>query len=159
MRASLLASSLLACVLLFPGIEGSEEVKEADVLTLIKLTVAMEAEGEPPMGKLAVAYVIMNRVRQWDKSVSDVIFKDYQFTCWERGSPTKMRLDDIPEWVMDDAEYAALSAFRQTQLDPTQGATHYLNENLTRQIRGGSLPNWVWSMEKVAVIGKHTFYK
>jgi hypothetical protein len=40
--------------------------------------------------------------------------------------------------------------------DPTSGATHFLNETIVRQRRGGSLPRW--AQGEGLVIGRHTFY-
>ena len=150
----------LACVLLFPSIEGSVEVKIDDSLILAKLTVAMEAEGESREGKLAVAFVIFNRARARNKkTISDVILAPFQFSCWNTDSPTRCRLDQISDSVWADCEWAVIQANGVLTNDPTNGATHYLNEELTRKIRGGSLPSWVENMTKVATIGKHSFYK
>lgn len=43
--------------------------------------------------------------------------------------------------------------------DPSLGATHYLNIELTKQIRGGTLPSWVYKMAHLTTIGRHDFYK
>jgi len=54
---------------------------------------------------------------------------------------------------------AAASAYYGIEHDPTHGADHYLNEPLTRRLRGGTLPFWVTQLEKTVRIGQHTFYK
>lgn len=41
-------------------------------------------------------------------------------------------------------------------LDPTAGATHFLNPAVVRQRRGGSLPSW--ARGEGQSIGRHTFY-
>ena len=131
-----------------------------DEITLMKWTIAMEAEGEPFEGKLAVAHVIMNRVNKWKKSVADVCLRSFQFSAWNTDSPTRLRLDDIDDRIMEVSHQAAVQAYdSQFQDDPTHGATHYLNIPLTRQLRGGTLPLWVAAMVKTVDIGQHSFYK
>jgi spore germination cell wall hydrolase CwlJ-like protein len=40
--------------------------------------------------------------------------------------------------------------------DPTEGATHFLNPDIVRKRRGGSLPAWAHNGGQS--IGRHTFY-
>lgn len=131
-----------------------------DEITLIKWTVAMEAEGEPFLGKLAVAYVICNRMRQWKQSAADVCLRKWQFSGWNTDSPTRMRLDEISDKVMLEARKAAEGAYYQHFDDPTKGAVYYLNPTMTRALRGGTLPEWWYEdtdPESEVVIGKHVF--
>src|SRR3990167_7135838 len=86
-------------------------VTREDEITLMKWTIAMEAEGEPFEGKLAVAHVIMNRVNKWKKSVADVCLKGFQFSAWNADSPTRLRLDDISDQVMEESYKAAVQAY------------------------------------------------
>lgn len=131
-----------------------------DEITIIKFTVAMEAEGEPFTGKLGVAYTIVNRARKWGKSISDVCLKGWQFSAWNTDSNTRTRLDEISDAIMLESLKAAEGAYRGHFADPTNGATHYLNEPLTRQIRGdGTLPSWVSRLTKTVDIGRHSFYR
>ena len=135
-----------------------------DERTLIKWTVAMEAEGEPLEGKVGVAFVIINRSRLWKRSIADVCLKGYQFSCWNTESPTRLRLDIINDKIMAEAEHAAYGAYfsgtpYSTIVDPTNGATHYLNKEETKRLTGGRLPKWIDAMKEMATIGNHTFYK
>lgn len=126
-----------------------------DEIYFLALTVKQEAEGESSEGKLAVAYTIMNR----GGSVIDTCLRAYQFSCWNTESPTRMRIDDIPDSVWRACYRAACSAYFGLQPDPTNGATHYLNEELTQVSRGGTLPKWFYEMEVTVKIGLHTFLK
>lgn len=128
-------------------------------LLLLAATVKMEAEDQPQEGKLAVAYVVMNRVRQKHKSITDIVLQRLAFSAWNADSPTRQRLDEWTEELWDDCFKASVAAYYQLVPDPTKGATHYLNEALTRKIRGGTLPPWVEAMTKTVVIGQHTFLK
>ena len=52
-----------------------------------------------------------------------------------------------------------MSAYWQTVPDPVHFADHYLNVPLTRQQRGGDLPDWYDETRVVAEIGQHTFLR
>ena len=70
-----------------------------------------------------------------------------------------MNIDEIrPDskvWI--DCYKAACSAYYGIEDDPTFGATYYLNIELTKKIRGGSLPAWFYKTNITTIIGKHTF--
>ena len=123
------------------------------------MTVYMEAGGEPHVGKLGVAYVIVNRATQWHLSIPDVCFNRYQFSCWNTGSLTRMQLDRIVPEVWDACVTMSHGAISGTVPDPTFGATHYLNIELTKKIRGGTLPPWFREDRITTVLGQHTFLK
>lgn len=144
-----------------------------DDLELIALTVKQEAEGEPFLGKVGVAHAIVNRA-EWGAgtSVPDVVFRASQFSAWGTGSPTRLRLDDIPEALWRECYAAACHAvFRRELLllDPTRGARQYLNVEATKKGRkDGTLPPWAADPHDptkldaslvLAVIGHHTFLK
>lgn len=126
-----------------------------DEIYFLAITVVMEAGGEPFDGKLGVAYVIMNR----SGSVTDTVFRSYQFSAWNTDSATRMNLDIVPDIVLMESYKAAVAAYFKLLPDPTKEATHYLNEELTRKIRRGSLPGWFDETKVTARIGKHTFLK
>ncbi len=49
-----------------------------------------EARGEPIQGKLAVAHVVLNRVKAqsyYGKTIRDVILKPWQFSCFNENDP------------------------------------------------------------------------
>lgn len=126
-------------------------------LLWLAATVELEAASETYEGKLAVAHVIMNRVDPGSgKSVTDIVMAPQQFSCWNTGEPSRMRLDVPPS---RDSLRAACVAYFYLTPDPTKGATHYLNPELTRKQRGGSLPKWYDANKVTAVIGLHHFLK
>jgi spore germination cell wall hydrolase CwlJ-like protein len=122
-------------------------------------TIYMEAAGEPYLGKLCVAAVIRNRVRKHNKSVSDICFAPMQFSCWNADSPTRARLDEIDVETWESCEIAWEDISRNIVADPTKGATHYLNEEVTRRMRGGSLPSWFDENKVTLREGNHTFLR
>ncbi|KKK98758.1 hypothetical protein LCGC14_2639590, partial [marine sediment metagenome] len=133
-------------------------IQHSQQLFLLTATVAMEAEGETYKGKLAVAYVIMNRASVYNQTIDQVVLKPFAFSAWNtRGR--KHRMQEIPDSAWFEAERAASSAYYQIEEDPSLGATHYLNEPLTRSMRkGGDLPAWVSRLHRLVDIGEHSFY-
>ena len=161
MKVALLVLALLLTPYKLSGGLRMANVERAAELFLIAATVAMEAEGEPYKGKLAVAYVIVNRsVRRVPfKSISDVVLDPYDFSAWNTKGGRQLALDTIAFPIWRDSEKAAASAYYGIEKDPTHGADHYLNVELTRKLRGGSLPSWIKAMKRTTKIGLHTFYK
>ena len=101
-----------------------------DELTVLALTVKQEAEAEPWDGKLAVAWVIVNRARKANTSIHDVVFKPYQFSCWNTDSPTRARLDAVDATLWYGCVRAAAGALLTLAPDPTDGATFYFADSI-----------------------------
>jgi len=130
-----------------------------DAITWGTLTLYQECAQESPLGKLAVAYVIMNRSNKWNRPVSDIVLDKYQFSCWNTESGTRLFLDTISSSAWRECHKAFVTAYYAILPDPTNGATHYLNEKLTRKIRGGTLPAWFKEANVTLREGLHTFLK
>lgn len=122
---------------------------------LVIRTIAGEAAGQPFEGQQAVANVILNRTMsgRFGASIEEVLFAPSQFEPWMTRKQELLGLRPEQEAYQRAAE--ALMAAEQA--DVTGGATHFLNPDIVRQRRGGSLPKWA-SGEPVAVIGQHNFY-
>ena len=136
-------------------------VNQYDEMTLIKWTVAQEAADQPYIGKLAVAYVIVNRMRKWKRSAASICWQPYQFSCWGGGNlDAKGKfLDHTPDEVIYDCGKAAVQAYQAQVADPTNGAVYYLNVDLVIRL-SGKLPDW-WASdtkpESEVKIGNHVF--
>jgi Cell Wall Hydrolase len=120
-------------------------------------TVAFEAANEPSLGKAAVAHVVLNRKKtgRWGYQIKKIVTQPWQFEPW------MTRRREIENLSPDDPRYRKAARIADAVLggdipDPTSGATHFLNEAIVRQRRGGSLPRW--AQEEGLVIGRHTFY-
>lgn len=121
-------------------------------------TVYGEARGELMAGRVAVARVILNRVRiggWWGNSVGGVCRFPMQFSCWNPGDPNLPRLSAV---TADDPEMipvviACITAIELFDIgaDPTNGATHYY-------VRGITPPAWSKNKIPVAEIGHHLFF-
>ena len=130
-------------------------------MAVIAHTVLLEAEDQAFHGKLAVAFVIKNRMEKSHKSAYDICWAPWQFSCWlENLDKIGKRMTNAPGEMVQDSWKAVELAITESVSDPTQGATHYLNIEVTKQQRGdGKLPSWVEAMEHTVTIGAHDFYK
>ena len=101
-----------------------------------------EARGEPYVGKVAVAAVVLNRVRSssFPNTISGVIYQDGAFTCVSDG-----QLYLTPD---EDAYRAARDALNGW--DPTYGCLYYYNP-------ATAVSAWIWSREVRLTIGAHSF--
>jgi len=121
-------------------------------------TIVFEAAGESEEGKIAVAYVILNRIKNggWGDSIKDVVTSPWQFEPWmtKRAEMEKLSPDD-PSYK--DAARIADGVLVGHMPDPTAGAMYFLNPTMVRERRGGSLPSWAEGEGQP--IGRHIFYR
>ncbi|MFA9455556.1 cell wall hydrolase [Halalkalibacter sp. AB-rgal2] len=101
-----------------------------------------EARGEPYIGQVAVAAVIINRVNSpiFPNTVSGVIFEPRAFTAVADG---QIYMD--PD---ETARRAVLDALNGQ--DPTGNAIYYFNPDTATS-------GWIWSRPQIKRIGKHIF--
>lgn len=120
-------------------------------------TVAYEAGSEADEGKVAVAHVILNRKRtgRWGDTVKDVVMHPWQFEPWMTKRREMERLSRADPLYQSAARIVD-AVLAGEKPDPTSGATHFLNPQIVRARRGGSLPGWAKGSGQP--IGNHTFY-
>lgn len=101
-----------------------------------------EARGEPYIGQVAVAAVILNRVKDshFPNTVSGVIYQKNAFTCVSDG-----QINLTPDQTAIKAAKDALSGW-----DPTNGCLYYYNPNTATSA-------WIWTREVRLKIGDHNF--
>lgn len=101
-----------------------------------------EARGEPYVGQVAVAAVVMNRLQsdKFPKTIRDIIFEPYAFTA----------IQDGQFWLTPNrtAYRAAWEAVRGW--DPTGEALYYFNPETATS-------RWIWSRPQIKQIGRHIF--
>jgi len=119
------------------------------------VTVFQEAEGEPYKGKVAVAEVILRRMKKKymsDGTVAGTVLRKYQFSGFNTDSANRIRSFKIDTSVpvVDECVRAWVEADKGSNLVP--GCLHYYNANIVS-------PPWAEGAEVVAVIGNHTFLK
>lgn len=118
-------------------------VSYGDDVNLLARVVTGEASGEPYVGQVAVAAVILNRVRHpsFPKSIAGVIYEPYAFESVTNGLI----------WARPPLE----SAFRAAAdalngWDPTYGAIYFWNPSKP-------VSPWVWTRQIITYIGNHVF--
>lgn len=133
--------------------------KEWPEMVLWAATVLLEAEGESDRGKLAVAWVIKNRMERRRQDARTVVLTPWAFSCWNAdASPMRRARLIAPDAQIWDTCWWAVCGTQYGWLpDPTNGADHYLNVPLTKIQRGGTLPPWYDAALITADIDKHTF--
>lgn len=146
---------------LCPMPEVDAEPRTWPGLTLLAATVLLEAEGESDVGKLAVAWVIRNRMDQKRLGVHAIVLAPWQFSAFngDYAHIRRSRLRDAKEQMWEACWRAGCAAYWRLIPDPSQGASNYLNVPLTRTLRGGDLPDWFDDSKVVAEIGQHTFLR
>ncbi|MGH0484180.1 spore cortex-lytic enzyme [Bacillus mycoides] len=103
-----------------------------------------ESRGEPYLGQVAVAAVILNRVTSasFPNTVSGVIFEPRAFTAVADGQ--------IYLTPNENAKKAVLDAINGW--DPTGNALYYFNPDTATS-------KWIWTRPQIKKIGKHIFCK
>ncbi len=111
-------------------------------LSLLARLVSGEARGEPYIGQVAVAAVVLNRVRSDDfpDTISGVIFQPGAFDAVWDG-----QFDMTPT---DSAIRAARDAMNGW--DPSGGCTYYYNP-------ATATSEWIWTRQVQLTIGQHAF--
>lgn len=146
-----IAASLVICIaLLVPAPAGAHEASPAvpvhqlttAELDLLARVTSAEAQGEPYEGQVAVAAVVLNRVRsrQFPPTLAGVVYQRYQFESVAIGTA------DL--WPVPSAVRAARDA--ANGWDPTRGAIYFFNPAKTSN-------KFLWSRPLARIIGNHRF--
>ena len=129
------------------GITGASNntstVSNSDLNLLAHLVYA-ESRGEPYSGQVAVAAVVLNRVKStsFPNTVAGVIYEKGAFSVVADG-----QINLQPNQTAISAARDALNGW-----DPTYGAIYYFNPNTATN-------GWIWSRPVTVVIGNHRFCK
>lgn len=113
-------------------------------LNLLSRLVYGEARGEPYSGQVAVAAVVLNRVRSssFPNTVSGVIYQSGAFDVVSDG-----QINLTPDSTAKKAAQDAINGW-----DPSYGAIYYFNPSTATN-------KWIWSRPMTITIGKHRFCK
>lgn len=111
-------------------------------LNLLARCVYAEARGEPYTGQVAIAAVVLNRVKSpsFPNTISGVIYQPWAFTAVNDG-----QINLTPNDTAYKAAQDALNGW-----DPTYGCIYYYNP-------ATATSSWIWSRKIVIKIGKHNF--
>ncbi|MBQ8443799.1 MAG: spore cortex-lytic enzyme [Clostridia bacterium] len=121
---------------------ASSSTNSSSDLYLLAKCVYAEARGEPYTGQVAVAAVILNRVKSssFPNTISGVIYQPYAFTAVYDG-----QINLEPNSTAYKAAQDALNGW-----DPTYGCLYYYNP-------ATATSSWIWSRQTVVTIGSHVF--
>lgn len=145
------------------GLAGTQTIKELKRLTgqstnasgkavgyknidanLLARTVNGEARGEPYVGQVAVAAVILNRIADpaFPKTVADIVYQPQAFSSVNDG-----QINLPPSATAIRAAQEAISGS-----DPSGGALFFFNPAKTKN-------KYIWSRPQIKQIGNHIFTK
>lgn len=137
-----------------------ESLNEKELFTL---AIYGEARGEPIEGKVAVASVIVNRLKRngwFGSTLKEVILKPKQFSCFnatDENRPLLMAIArDFKEYlakyeVLRECFWVAVGFLDGWLRSNVGDADHYHSLNVD--------PGWDDEMKLVATIGNHKFYE
>ncbi len=121
---------------------SSSNTNNSSSIYLLARAIYGEARGEPYTGQVAVAAVVLNRVKssQFPNTISGVIYQKGAFTCVDDG-----QINLTPNDTATRAAQDALNGW-----DPTYGCLYYYNPNTATNA-------WIRQKEIRLTIGRHVF--
>ena len=122
---------------------SSNSTNSSDLNLLARLVYG-EARGEPYTGQVAVAAVVLNRVKSssFPNTIAGVIYQSGAFDVVSDG-----QINLTPDSTAKKAAQDALNGW-----DPTYGAIYYFNPSTATN-------KWIWSRPMTVTIGNHRFCK
>lgn len=114
-----------------------------------------EARGESRRGQIAVAQVVLNRVRSPDfpDTICNVVYQNSH----KRGCQFSFACDGIADRIKEKTAWARAQAIAEEVtsgkllLSEVAGATYYHAKSVS--------PKWAAKMQRLARIGQHIFYR
>ena len=121
---------------------SSSSSNNSSNVNLLARVVYGEARGEPYTGQVAVAAVVLNRVKssKFPNTISGVVYQSGAFDAVADG-----QVNMTPDATAKKAAQDALNGW-----DPSYGAIYYFNPNTATN-------KWIWSRPMTVTIGKHRF--
>ena len=123
---------------------SSSSSSNSSNVNLLARAIYGEARGEPYVGQVAVAAVILNRVKssKFPNTIAGVIYQNGAFDAVSDG-----QINLTPDSTSKKAAQDALNGW-----DPSYGAIYYFNPSTATN-------KWIWSRPMTVTIGKHRFCK
>ena len=121
---------------------GASSSNNSTDVNLLARCIYAEARGEPYTGQVAIAAVVLNRVKssKFPNSISGVIYQSGAFTAVSDG-----QINLTPNTSAYNAARDALNGW-----DPTNGCLYYYNP-------ATATSKWIWSLKVELKIGRHNF--
>jgi N-acetylmuramoyl-L-alanine amidase len=115
-----------------------------EALLWLTLCVYHEGRGEPELGQIAIAHVVLNRADRDAENIRSVILQPQQFSWVEN----HVGLPDDTDSILRALRSSVIAS---VGYDFTQGSTHYHAVYVD--------PYWSHHLEKTVEIGQHIFYR
>lgn len=128
-------------------VAGGAELQKGE-LSLMARVVQAEATGEPPAGARAIAWTVMNRLREpetYGGTITKVLTRPYQYA-----KPAALN-DTSVDFLR--AMLATAQVLLGAVPDESLGSTHFARCDVRPR------PPWMRTFERRAVIGDHCFFK
>ena len=134
----------LAAMGIYSSSNSSSSSTSSSDLNLLSRLVYGEARGEPYTGQVAVAAVVLNRVKNpaFPNTIAGVIYQSGAFDVVSDG-----QINLTPNATAKKAAQDALNGW-----DPSYGAIYYFNAKTATSA-------WIWSRPMTVTIGNHRFCK
>ena len=134
----------LAAMGIYSSSSSSSSSTNSNDLNLLSRLVYGEARGEPYTGQVAVAAVVLNRVKNpaFPNTIAGVIYQSGAFDVVSDG-----QINLTPNATAKKAAQDALNGW-----DPSYGAIYYFNPKTATSA-------WIWSRPMTVTIGNHRFCK
>lgn len=134
----------LAAMGIMTSSNSSSTSSSSSNLNLLSRVVYAESRGEPYAGQVAVAAVVLNRVKSssFPNTISGVVYQSGAFDAVADG-----QINLTPNETAKKAAQDALNGW-----DPSYGAIYYFNPNTATN-------KWIWSRPVTVTIGNHRFCK
>jgi spore germination cell wall hydrolase CwlJ-like protein len=148
--------------------EHAEWLKSLRSLTTADLLATLiygEADGRPEFDsddeKIAIGWVVKNRVVRQRESYANVILKHKQFSCFNYGS---WGLDRLQKFNRTHSKYKPIHKIAETVIngvvrDKSNGADHYLTIPLTKILSKTDPHHWCFTMKLCATWSDHIFLR
>lgn len=129
---------------IYTSSNSSSLYSNSNNVNLLARLVYGEARGEPYTGQVAVAAVVLNRVKSssFPNTIAGVIYQNGAFDVVKDG-----QINLTPNSTAIKAAQDALNGW-----DPSYGAIYYFNPNTATNA-------WIWSRPMTVTIGNHRFCK
>jgi spore germination cell wall hydrolase CwlJ-like protein len=154
-------------IVLVPGVDAAHawvndpipaSARSKPEMKCLATAIYFEARGEPQKGQLAVAQVVLNRLKNpaYPKSICGVVYQNknmrnrcqFSFAC----DGIKDRITDAGSWNQAQSLAKKVLADNRTLFLADVGTSTHYHANYVR-------PRWARHMKKMEKIGRHIFYK
>jgi len=159
---------ILLTAILLPAMAIAQTAPKVDPkeAKCLATTIYGEARGESVKGMIAVGYTAVNRAV--NARICDVVLAPKQYSIYNDNpalraaamslkiAPKQNNAIDMISWKQ--ATDLSIAILRKDIPDPTNGATHYLNPPLVKQM-GYEMPEWIQTFDRTVIIEQHHFYR